>query len=120
MFLLFLMLLFCQPCFAQDVYISNHLFKGPVSESGAQMKVGLRELATALDLSFEEKDGLWVFEGSEIPQGADKGIVIEGKVLEYSEGDGGPMVNLKEFAEAAGLTYRTNSDLATIDAMWKR
>ena len=115
--LLVLLLFLTQLVSAQEVYVGNRPFDGPTSERGSELKVGVRELAEALELDLQEQEGLLVVDGSEIPDGATTGVVVQGVVLELAPGAEGPMVNLKQFAEAAGLTYRSNSDLGTVDVL---
>ncbi len=114
---LVLFLFLAQLAAAQELYVGNRPFEGPTSDRGSELKVGVRELAEALKLDLQEQEGLLVVGGSEVPDGASTGVVVQGVVLELAPGADGPLVNLKQFAEAAGLTYRSNPDLGTIDVL---
>ena len=113
LFLLFLL----QFGSAQEVYIGNRPFEGPTSDRGLDLKVGARELVEALGWTLENRDGVLVVGESEVPQGTRAGLVVEGTLLEVTAGEAGSMVNLKQVAEAAGLTYRSNPDLGTVDVL---
>lgn len=99
---------------AEPIYVRNRPFKGPASGSGANIVVGLKEMAAALELKLVEKNGGYLIETEE-GEPKEGEVLVNGKSLTSTAGETGPTVNLKEFAEAAGLVYRPNKSMGTID-----
>jgi hypothetical protein len=99
---------------AEPIYVRNRPFKGPASGSGAAMVVGLKEMAAALELKLVEKNGGYLIDTEE-GEPKEGEVLVNGKSLSSTPGETGPTVNLKEFAEAAGLVYRPNKAMGTID-----
>lgn len=99
---------------AEPIYVRNRPFKGPASGSGPAIVVGLKEMAEALELRLVEKNGGYLIETEE-GEPKEGEVLVNGKSLSSTPGETGPTVNLKEFAEAAGLVYRPNKSMGTID-----
>lgn len=99
---------------AEPIYVRNKPFKGPASGSGAAIMVGLKEIAEALELPLVEKNGGFLV-NSEEGEPQDGEVLVGGKPVASAPGDAGITVNLKEFVEAAGMVYRPNKSLGTID-----
>jgi hypothetical protein len=112
---IFLSLIVLGSVSAQELYIRNDPFEGPVAGSGADLLVGLTELAEALEFEFREADGVYFLDDTQAAGAVAGDVVIEGQALKSSPGESGPMVNLKSFAELAGLRYVLNRELGTID-----
>lgn len=104
----------CTGLLAEPIYVRNKPFKGPASGSGAAMMVGLKEIAEALELPLLEKNGGFLV-NSEDGEPKEGEVLVGGKAVASVPGDSGPTVNLKEFVEAAGLVYRPNKAMGTID-----
>lgn len=114
-----LFFLLCTTLFssAQELYFRNKPFKGPTSGSWDQMMVGLKETAQIFELSTTEENGVYLV-GDSQSSGATAGqVVVNGKAVSAVAGESGPMVNLKEFAAAAELTYKPNRELGGIDVI---
>lgn len=108
-------LLLSAPAVAQDLYFRNKPFKGPSSGTWDTMMVGLKEIAEAFELPVREEGGAYLV-GTSPAAGASAGqVVVEGEVVSSEPAESGPLVNLKEFAAAAGLTYKPNREMGGID-----
>ena len=105
---------FCLPLSAEPVYVRNKPFKGPASGSGAALMVGLKEIAEALELTVVEKNGGFLVH-SEEGEPKEGEVLVGGKPVASAPGEAGVTVNLKEFVEAAGMVYRPNKAMGTID-----
>ncbi|MFN8611404.1 MAG: hypothetical protein U0931_27915 [Vulcanimicrobiota bacterium] len=99
---------------AEPIFVRNRPFKGPASGNGPAMVVGLKEMAQALELNLVEKNGGYLIDSGE-GEPKEGEVLVNGKSLLSTPGETGPTVNLKEFAEAAGLVYRPNKAMGTID-----
>lgn len=107
--------LFALPAAAQDVFVRNRPYEGPRQGQGAGLMVGLKEIAALFDLEVEEVEGRFCV-GEGPAEGAQPGEVwVAGTKVGSTPGADGPLVNLKEFAEAAELSYNYNKGLNTID-----
>ncbi|MBN9420341.1 MAG: hypothetical protein J0I12_33140 [Candidatus Eremiobacteraeota bacterium] len=104
----------CLPLAAEPVFVRNKPFKGPSSGSGAALMVGLKEIAEALELTVVEKNGGFLV-NTEEGEPKDGEVLVGGKPVASAPGDAGVTVNLKEFVEAAGMVYRPNKSMGTID-----
>ncbi len=105
------------PALADDVFIANRPFQGPVSGSGAATYVGAAALAKALGFNLVPAQGSWVAGPGAVPAGTPAGsVVMAGKVIPSRPGPGGaPMVHLKTAAEALGYVVRVNPQMKAID-----
>jgi thiol-disulfide isomerase/thioredoxin len=105
------------PALAEDVFIANRPFQGPVSGSGADTFVGAAALAKALGANLVRSQGSWVAGSASVPAGTPGGsVVFAGKVVPSRGGPGGaPMVHLKSAAEALGYVVRVNPQMKSID-----
>jgi len=105
------------PASAEDVFIANRPFQGPVSGSGADTYVGAGALAKALGVNLVRVQGSWVAGSASIPAGTPAGsVVFAGKVVPSRGGPGGaPLVHLKSAAEALGYVVRLNPQMKAID-----
>lgn len=110
-----LALLCIGPATAQDLYFRNKPFKGPTSGSWDSMMVGLKEAAQVFELPLKEEGGVYLVGASQAAGATSGQVVVEGKVVGSQPGETGPLVNLKEFAAAAGLTYKPNREMGGID-----
>ena len=100
---------------AQELYLRNRPFKGAVSGQGEALLVDLQELTSALELAVKESEGITLV-GDSTTEGAQSGdVVVEGQILKTTAAESGPMVNLKEFSQAAGLNYRFSREMNTVD-----
>lgn len=104
----------CLPLAAEPIFVRNKPFKGPASGSGAALRVGLKEIAEALELSVVEKNGGFLV-NSEDGEPKEGEVLLGGKAVTSAPGEAGVTVNLKEFVEAAGMVYRPNKAMGTID-----
>jgi len=104
----------CLSLAAEPIYVRNRPFKGPASGAGQAMLVGLKEFAAALELNVVEKNGGFLVDTEE-GEPKEGEVLVNGKSLMTVAGETGPAVNLKEFADAAGLIYRPNKSMGTID-----
>lgn len=104
------------PAGAQEIYLRNRPYKGPKSGRGAAVMVGLREIAQAFDLKVEEAEGRF-YVGAPPEGGAAGDVYVEGTKVACAPGTDGPLVNLKEFSEAAGLTYKYDKAMDSIDVV---
>lgn len=102
---------------ADEVYVGNKLFKGPVAGAGAETYVGVEALATALGLPVQKSEGILVVGEGAVPAGTATGsVVVNGQVVPCKAGkDGAPMVHLKSTADALGAVMRVNKDMGTVD-----
>jgi hypothetical protein len=106
--------LLCVPLSAEPIYVRNKPFQGPASGSGAAIMVGLKEICEVLELPIVEKNGGFLVSSEEGEPDYGE-VLVGGKAVTSAPGDAGVTVNLKEFVEAAGMVYRTNKSLGTID-----
>lgn len=102
---------------ADEVYVGNRPFKGPVAGSGAETYVGAEALASMLGLPAKQVEGVLVLGEGAAPAGTAAGtVVLNGKVLPCRAGSNGALlVHLKSAAEALGAVMRVNKDLGTVD-----
>lgn len=102
---------------ADEVYVGNKPFKGPVTGAGADTYVGVEALATMLGLPVQQTEGVLVVGEGAVPAGTATGsVVVNGKVVPCKAGkDGAPMVHLKSAADALGAVMRVNKDMGTVD-----
>ncbi|GEM_PF-1929261 len=105
------------PASAEEVFITNRPFQGPVNGTGADTYVGAAALAKALGVNLVRVQGSWVAGSASVPAGTPAGsVVFAGKVLPSRGGPGGaPLVHLKSAAEALGYVVRVNPQMRTID-----
>ncbi len=94
-----LLLIFCLPAAAQELYVRNRPFKGDVRGSGTSALVHLNELAKALEVKVEEQDGSYLLDGHPV-------------TVEMVEGQ--PYLTLSTLSKS-GFRVVENSDLGTID-----
>ena len=107
--------LMCASAQAQELYFRNKPFKGPRVGSWEQVMVGLKEAAEAFELPISEENGAYLV-GEVSETAATPGqVVVNGKLVSSQPGETGPLVNLKELAAAAELSYKPNKDLGGID-----
>jgi hypothetical protein len=100
---------------AQEVYFRNKPFSGPTSGSWDKLLVGLTETAKIFELVQRQEAGAYIV-GTPPDSPASSGqVVVNGVVVTAEPGESGPLVNLREFAEAAGLTYKVNREFGGID-----
>lgn len=104
----------CASLAAEPIYVRNRPFKGPASGQGQAMMVGLKEMAAALELNVVEKNGGYLVETAE-GEPKEGEVLVNGKPITAVAGETGIAVNLKELVEAAGLVYRPNKSMGTID-----
>ena len=102
---------------AEEVYVGNRPFKGPVSGAGLETWVGAAELAKALGLELKESGGIWIAGEAPAPEGTPKGsVVFAGKLVQSRvDSSGQPMVHLKSAADALGAVVRLNKEMGTLD-----
>lgn len=102
---------------ADEVYLGNKPFKGPVAGAGADTYVGAEALATQLGLPVKQAEGVLVVGEGAVPAGTAAGsVVVNGKVVPSKAGkDGAPMVHLKSVADALGAVMRVNKEMGTVD-----
>jgi thiol-disulfide isomerase/thioredoxin len=105
------------PALADDIFVSNRPFQGPISGSGGDTYVGAAALAKALGTNLVRAQGSWVAGAASVPAGTPGGsVVFAGKVIPSRGGPGGaPMVHLKSAAEALGYVVRVNPQMKSID-----
>lgn len=105
--------LLATPGFGEQIYLRNRPFKGPSAGTGASMTVGLKEVAEAFELPVAEVNG-----GFSVGSASEPGpgqVWVNGTQVSATEDAAGIQVNLKEFAEAAGLLYKPNREMGSID-----
>lgn len=107
---------------AEQIYLRNRLFKGPVVGTGRNTMVGAVAFAEAMGLKITEQDGATILHPPEVRVGTDFGSVdagavyVVGKKVESSAGPGGAvMIPLFASAEAAGARAVPNRSMGTID-----
>lgn len=111
------------PCAADELYVRNRPFKGPMAGAGLKMEAGLALLVEAVGLKVESVNGgLYVAgpkgrseSGVALVTGA--GVVVVGDTVVPARTDaaGNVMVPVKAFADALGLLAAANKDLGTVD-----
>ena len=84
---------------AEDIYVKNKVFKGTVVGSGMTSEINLQELSKALELEYEEQNGLWKLGDYEVPGREQDGMIL---------------VTLQDLKKA-GLYVKHSPDLGTID-----
>jgi hypothetical protein len=117
LFLSLLLFLICSTAAsAQKINFSHKPYMGPVSGQGDALLVDLHELAKAFGMEVRESEGGWVVgKPPDAAQPKPGEALLNGQSLATVAGEIGPLVNLKDFAEAAGLTYNYDKPLETID-----
>lgn len=102
---------------AEEVYVGNRPFKGPVSGTGLETWVGAAELARAMGLEMKESGGVWIAGEGAAPEGTPPGsVVFAGKLVQSRvDSSGSPMVHLKSAADALGAVVRVNQAMGTLD-----
>ena len=102
---------------AEEVYVGNRPFQGPVSGAGLETWVGAAELAKAMGLELKDSGGVWIAGDAPAPEGTPPGsVVFAGKLVQSRvEASGRPMVHLKSAADALGAVVRLNKALGTLD-----
>lgn len=119
---LFLVALSFTPAAAEQVYVRNRAFKGPVQGSGKSIKIGMKAFAEAMGLAVTEQGGAFFVHPREVA-GNDFGIIsdpgavyVVGKRVDADPGAAGDMlISLWQAAEAAGFRAQANASLGTID-----
>lgn len=114
------------PAGADDIYLRNQKFKGPVKGTGRATEVGLNAFAEIMGLKVTEQEGALFVHPREVT-GTDFGVsgdpggvyVVGRRVQSEVEADGTVMISLWEAADAAGFVVRPNAALHTIDIYMK-
>lgn len=120
--LLLLLCLFAAPltAAAEELFINNRPFEGPVEGYGEGLQVGLEAISQALGLTLRRSGLGWLATVEpESEQGADlcdsNRVVVEGVVVEIAHGVEGPMVSLARFIEPLAYEMVPNPTLGVID-----
>lgn len=110
------------PLQAEQVYLRNRIFHGPVSGSGKSTWVGMKAFAEAMGLKVTQQGLTTILHPSDLSSVTDFGVSEEGGVfvvgvkVESRPGPGGElMIPLVASAEAAGCRVQLNPSLGTID-----
>jgi hypothetical protein len=113
-----LVLLLFQFTSAEQIFIGNREFTGPVSGSGALLKVGLEPLVQALGLESKYDSGGWIVSRNGIDEqatGRSGTVLVEGTYIALETGPEGPMVNLSTFLAPLSMEAESNSALGIVD-----
>ena len=111
-----LALLCSLPAKAQPLYFRNRPFTGACNPAGDATTVDLKQFADIFGLSLRESDGGYaVGNTTETPSPGQ--VLVNGQPVASTPAPTGIQVNLKELANAAGLTYRVNPALGSIDVL---
>lgn len=109
----FALLLVSSAC-AQSVFVRNHPFKGPMSGRGAELMVGLKEIAALFEVQVQQTTNGYIV-GKYDGEPKDGDVWVQNRLVSSVPGEGEPLVNLKEFAEAEGYYFRIEKEFGTIE-----
>lgn len=111
--LLFVALWAAAPLAAESIFFRNRAYKGPCAGRGPSLTVGLKEIVQAFELPLSEVNGGYSVGTASEPTAGQ--VLVNGIAVTATAEADGIQVNLKEFCEAAGLLYKPNRDLGSID-----
>ena len=108
------------PVAADQLFVRNRPFHGPVRGSGARMEAQIGALASALGLSITEMSGNWVVTTTEEKPALPEGVVGTGKIYyrnkEIAQAQTiDSFVSVQSFTEGVEGVMRLSATLGTVD-----
>lgn len=97
---------------AEPVLLKHRLYEGVTHGGGEALMVELTPLAKAFGLKVTKSQGGYLVdtpEGTAVTAGQ---VLVKGTEVPSEDGSAGPLVNLKEFSQAAGLNYEFNAAMS--------